>query len=303
MQKIWIPGAMPVEFLLLLSLGFFVFVIANRILRQHGMAIPTFWQAVLIWLTAYITLKWVLFPPIPSALLKTYMGLITFVVFLLVSSDDDSWEECKQPIIGMLAGLTPTYRMARAVTFVALPGLVAWGTWDTVLPKFPEPIELRTSFPAPPASVNVHGETYTLQMARNPFRVDREGNYSARIQEQHLHDNPWADNAPAYMQHVRDGGAIYFQNCLFCHGANLDGRGIFAFAFNPIPANFTDPGTIAQLQESYNFWRVATGGMGLPREGFPWASVMPPFEQHLSSDEMWKAILFEYWHTGFFPRT
>ena len=80
-------------------------------------------------------------------------------------------------------------------------------------------------------------------------------------------------------------------------------RGLHAFAFNPIPANFTDPGTIAQLQETFIFWRVAKGGIGLPNEGFPWASVMPPWEQHLTVDEIWKVILFEYWHTGYYPRT
>ena len=93
------------------------------------------------------------------------------------------------------------------------------------------------------------------------------------------------------------------RSLVFCHGDNLNGRGLHAFAFNPIPANFTDPGTIAQLQETFIFWRVAKGGIGLPNEGFPWASVMPPWEQHLTVDEIWKVILFEYWHTGYYPRT
>ena len=84
---------------------------------------------------------------------------------------------------------------------------------------------------------------------------------------------------------------------------NLNGRGLHAFAFNPIPANFTDAGTIAQLQETFLFWRVSKGGIGLPREAFPWASTMPPWEQHLTTDEIWKVIMFEYWHTGYFPRT
>ena len=96
-------------------------------------------------------------------------------------------------------------------------------------------------------------------------------------------DNPWDPNAKGYIKHVREGGEIFFQNCHFCHGDNLNGRGLWAFAFNPIPANFTDAGTIAQLQETFVFWRVAKGGIGLPGEGFPWASVMPPWEQHLTA--------------------
>ncbi|MCX5729515.1 MAG: cytochrome c [Nitrospirae bacterium] len=102
---------------------------------------------------------------------------------------------------------------------------------------------------------------------------------------------------------MREGGEIFYQNCHFCHGDNLNGRGLHAFAFNPIPANFTDPGTIAQLQETFIFWRVSKGGIGLPNEAGPWASVMPPWEQHLTVDEIWKVVLFEYWHTGYYPRT
>lgn len=303
MGKIWIPGAMPVQLLLILVAVFFAFVLGGWVLKNQGRRIPKFWQAVLIWVAAYVVLGYVLYPPIPLALLQTYLGLITLVLFLLVSSDEESWTEFKEPILKTLTGATPGYRGVRTVTFVALPALMAFGTYDTIRPKFEEPIELRTVHPAPPAAVKVHGKNFTLQTAENPFRVDAEGKYASDIQQKHGSDNPWAEDAVPYMKYVREGGAIFFQNCHFCHGDNLDGRGMFAFAFNPIPANFTDAGTIAQLQETFVFWRVAKGGMGLPREGFPWASVMPPWEQHLTTDEMWKVILFEYWHTGFFPRT
>jgi hypothetical protein len=262
-----------------------------------------FSQAILTWVVSYILLGLVLYPPIPASLLYTYMGLITIVLFLLVSSDEESWTDFKRPILKTLGGETPAYRGVRTITYVALPLLIGFGTYDNIRPKFDEPIELRTVHPAPPASVKVHGKNFTLQTAENPFRVDESGEYSNNVQEKHLDDNPFDPNASKYMQYVREGGAIFFQNCHFCHGDNLDGRGMFAFAFNPIPANFTDAGTIAQLQETFVFWRVAKGGPGLPREGFPWASAMPPWEQHLTTDEMWKAILFEYWHTGFYPRT
>ncbi|MEO6666418.1 MAG: cytochrome c [Nitrospiria bacterium] len=303
MGKIWIPGLMPIQLLLILTAAFFAFVGVNWYLKRQGRGIPKFAQAVLAWITAYVLLRFVLYPPIPSSLLYTYMGLITIVLFLLVSSDEDSWTEFKRPILNTLEARTPGYRGVRTVAFVALPLLIGFGTYDNIRPKFDEPIELRTVHPAPPASVKVHGKNFTLQTAENPFRVDESGEYSQNVQQQHINDNPFDPNASKYMQYVREGGAIFFQNCHFCHGDNLDGRGMFAFAFNPIPANFVDSGTIAQLQETFVFWRVAKGGPGLPREGFPWASAMPPWEQHLTTDEMWKAILFEYWHTGFYPRT
>jgi len=172
--------------------------------------------------------------------------------------------------------------------------------------------------PAPPATTKVHGKTFVLQVVQNPYRVNADGDYDqgytdARIVEQAMgrlmkdvndpNYNPWDPNAEGYIKYVREGGEIFFQNCHFCHGDNLNGRGLWAYAFNPIPANFTDAGTIAQLQETFVFWRVSKGGIGLPGEGFPWASVMPPWEQHLTVDEIWKVVMFEYWHTGYYPRT
>ena len=168
--------------------------------------------------------------------------------------------------------------------------------------------------PAPPASTKVHGKTYVLQTSQNPYRINpgrevrsgilecpyRGTGYGTLDEAQCQSVGP---KAQGYLKYVREGGEIFFQNCHFCHGDNLNGRGLHAFAFNPIPANFTDPGTIAQLQETFIFWRVSKGGIGLPDEGFPWASVMPPWEQHLTTDEIWKVILFEYWHTGYYPRT
>src|SRR6266516_2211448 len=69
------------------------------------------------------------------------------------------------------------------------------------------------------------------------------------------------------------------------------------------PPNFQDNGTIAQLTESFVFWRVAKGGPGLPREGAPWNSAMPRWEDFLTEREIWSVILFLYDQTGWKPRT
>jgi hypothetical protein len=105
------------------------------------------------------------------------------------------------------------------------------------------------------------------------------------------------------MKNVTEGGTVFFQNCHYCHGDQLNGLGMFSHVFNPTPANFIDPGTIAMLRESFLFWRVSKGGPGLPNESTPWSSAMPPWEEHLNTEEIWKVILFEYWYTGWHPRT
>ena len=81
------------------------------------------------------------------------------------------------------------------------------------------------------------------------------------------------------------------------------GDGHFASGFNPLPANFVDAGTIAQLQESYVFWRISKGGPGLPSNAHPWDSAMPVWENMLSEDDIWKAILWLYEGSGRQPRT
>ncbi len=313
-ESFWIHGAMPIQLLLVLVAVFFIYVGGNYLLKKNfGKGVPRFGQAILIWMGAFFILRYVITPPIPVALLYTYMGLITIVLFLLVSSTEESWEEFKRPIVKTITGETPTYRMARTTVFSILPLFALLQTYNfqgdcgltfPCKPKVEEPLALRTVHPAPPQSVTVHGQNFTLQTARNPFRVDDQGNYLPVGEEsKYFGGNPFDPNAPKFMHYVREGGAIFFQNCHFCHGDNLEGRGMFAFAFNPIPANFSDSGTIAQVQETFVFWRVSKGGPGLPREGHPWASAMPPWEQHLTTDEIWKVIMFEYWHTGFYPRT
>jgi hypothetical protein len=300
----WIDGIQPMELLFVITLVALAYVGINYMLIKAGRGVPAFPQSILIWLGAYSVFKFVLTPPIPSALLYTYMGLVTLVIFLFISSTEQGWTDFKRPILNTLMAVTPVYKGVRTVSFVVLPLLVGYGTYDFIVPAFDEPIELRTVHPAPPAAVTVRGKNFTLQTAQNPFRVDEQGNYLAvGKEEKYFKMNPFAPDAPKYLQYVREGGGIFFQNCHFCHGDNLNGRGMFAFAFNPIPANFSDPGTIAQLQDTFVFWRISKGGPGLPREGFPWASAMPPWEEHLTTDEIWKVNMFEYWHTEFFPRT
>jgi hypothetical protein len=77
---------------------------------------------------------------------------------------------------------------------------------------------------------------------------------------------------------------------------------MFVHGLNPIPTNFTDKGTIAQLQETFLFWRIAKGGPGLPAEGGPWDSAMPAWEKILNEQEMWEVVLFLYDHTAQRPR-
>ena len=99
------------------------------------------------------------------------------------------------------------------------------------------------------------------------------------------------------------GKGLFAAFCSPCHGANFDGKGPAARGFDPPPANFVDPGTIAQLQESYLYWRIKKGGVGLPVEGMPWKSAMPRWELELPDEWVWKIIMGEYDGAHQKPRT
>ena len=71
---------------------------------------------------------------------------------------------------------------------------------------------------------------------------------------------------------------------------------------NPLPANFRDSGTIAQLEETYVFWRIATGGPGLPDGATPWNSSMPVWQDFLTEEEIWQVVAYIYDASGYTPR-
>jgi mono/diheme cytochrome c family protein len=243
-----------------------------------------FWQAVGILVLAYVVVVWgvPLLPGsaiVPKSVVLQYMLTVLVGVLIYVSDNEERWERFKEPINAVL--VEPRLRGVRSAVLAVLTvlvGLVAYGQVKTTVAA---PPNLRSIHPAPPSEITFRGKTITLTGLDNPLR-------------QH------ADSLPAY---IAEGKRIYYRNCLPCHGDHLDGLGHYASGFNPLPANFQDNGTIAQLTESFVFWRVAKGGPGLPREGTPWNSAMPKWEDFLTEREIWSVILFLYDQTGWKPRT
>ncbi len=259
-------------------------------------------KAAYVWGLGFYFYDTILTPHVPWTLFITYMMLWTIGTFLYISQDKDTFAEFRLPIVKTITG---EYKIARFIVFALLPVLVGWGTYKFIYPKYPEPVELRTVHPAPPATTKVHGKTYALEGLQNPYRVDEQDNYYEGGTQLPVEGKfPFLDaESVEYMKYVTEGGTVFFQNCHYCHGDQLNGLGMFSHVFNPTPANFVDPGTIAMLRESFLFWRVSKGGPGLPNESTPWSSAMPPWEEHLTTEQIWKVVLFEYWYTGWHPRT
>lgn len=246
-----------------------------------------FWMTLVLLVIAYGLIRFgiAFLPPllgvrsalVPASVVLQYMVTVLVGLLLYVSADEQRWKQFKQPL--RAAMVDPDKRWVRAALLVLIPGLVGFVTFDRVRPRLAAPPSLRSIHPAPPTTITFQGRTLNLATLENPLR-----------------------SRGSIEEHYATGKRIYTQNCMACHGDFLDGRGHYAHGFSPTPLSFQDNGTIAQLSESFVFWRVAKGGVGLPREGTPWNSAMPAWEDFLTEDEIWAVILFLYEQTPWDPR-
>ncbi len=232
------------------------------------------WWSVVVAIVAlvvgHLALKYGIKPPIPSNLLYAYTVIIGIAIYVYLAADTARWRSFVTPLSRLF--ISHEARIARSTLFVLIPLGVGWLVYAWGGGSAGLPAEQRTIHPTPPSQITVRGKGYTIIGLENPLRKESD----------------------KLAQHIAEGKAIYYQNCFFCHGDNLDGGGLFAHGFNPPPANFVDPGTIAQLQESFVFWRISKGGPGLPPQSHPWNSAMPVWENFLTEEEIWKVILYIY---------
>lgn len=252
--------------------------------------LSAFWQVV-----AVIALAWVLFanafPPfMPRSMMITYLIIVSVGVLLYTSSDDRRWSEFKSPIAATLRDdARAPLRWALLVLLPLVPGYVVY---DAIKPSRDKPLELRQIHPAPPATIKVYNKSFDLATLENPVRM------RVLKQLEREPDAAWK----GYREAVKAGSLVYFKNCFYCHGDLLHGKGHFARGFDPLPTDFSDVGTIAQLQESFLFWRITTGGPGLPKGGMPWNSAMPVWHEMLAEDDVWHVVMFLYDYVGQVPR-
>jgi mono/diheme cytochrome c family protein len=247
--------------------------------------VPIHLKAVLTLLVAIFVFS-VIVPavsaPIPGQLYGWYLIATLVVILVYMSSTEASWEEFLSPFRSLLLGRTALTKPLRIAAFIAVPLICGWYFSSRASGTASPPGGLRVIHPTPPGSVTFKGTRMKLKdIPTNPLRA-------------HKADLP---------KNIEEGRRVYYENCFYCHGDGLAGNGHFAQGFNPPPANFQDSGTIAQLTESFLFWRIAKGGPGLPTESAPWDSAMPAWENYLSDTEIWQVILYLYDAVPYEPRT
>ena len=236
------------------------------------MKVGTHLKPALLMVGLYLFLKFVMplfTAPLPASLIMLYLMLTFSGIMIFMTLSGTSMESFLGPIFRFISGdgQDGTMKMARLAVLALFPLLVGWQTYTSTASSTAPPAENRTVHPAPP------------------------GEFAAM-------SNP-VPNTP---ENVMQGKGLYAAYCSPCHGL-FDGKGPASRGFNPPPANFKDPTTIAMLQESYLFWRIKKGGVGLSVEGMPWKSAMPRWEFELKDEQIWKIILGEYDGAGQKPRT
>ncbi len=219
--------------------------------------------------------------PIPSSLVSLYMFFVIVATLLAMTATDQGAARLFGPIKQILLGRR--YRPLAIIMLLVIPCLFAYKTYSYLAVGLTTPSSQRVIHPTPPRRISAYGKKYNLTTLKNPYRkID--------------------DTTEDFRRLVRDGGVIYYQNCLGCHGAKLDGRGHLAGGLFPAPLPFTGSDTIAQLNEAYLFWRIVKGGAGLPISARPRMMAMPAWEEQLKEADIWKVILFLYDYTGNTPR-
>ena len=232
------------------------------------------------WVGIYVLLRFGFTAPIPSSVVTLYMGIISLAIMAYVSSSQERRDEVSGPLVKFMTDRR--YTALLAATVVAIPALAAANVYVQMNVPLQPPLFSRTVHPASPSEITVHDKKIDLDAGENPF---------LKLE---------TSNPAEFRQHVENGRRVYYRNCVFCHGDNLAGTGMFVHGLDPIPTNLPD--TIPLLRDSFLFWRISKGGPGLPEEGGPWDTAMPAWEKFLKEEEIWEAILFLYDFNGQKPR-
>ncbi len=266
---------------LFFNLPILLAVIAAWLLLRWRKA-GSFTWTLAIWIGMFLIFRLGFAVPIPLSVILLYMGIVSLALTAYVTSDSERRTAFAAPILSLV--LDPAKKLLLAGVLVLLPALAVAGAWLSTREKLEAPGFGRTVHPAPPDTITVHDKSVDLVKGHNPLRELE------------------TTNPEQFKQHLANGRKTYYQNCVFCHGDDMAGDGMFIHGLNPIPTNFTDKGNIPQLQETFLFWRISKGGPGLPAEGGPWDSAMPAWERFLSEEQIWEVILFVYDYTGYRPR-
>ena len=234
------------------------------------------------WIGIYVLLRFGFTAPIPASVVTLYMGIVSIAILAYVSSSEERREEFSRPLIVFMTEKRFTPLLVAAA--VAIPALAAANVYVQMSVPLQPPLFARTVHPASPSEITVHDKKIDLDAGREPVPA------------------PETSNPAEFRTHVENGRKVYYQNCVFCHGDDLAGNGMFVHGLDPIPTNFTDKGTLPKLPRDLRLLAHLQGraraarGRGPVGHGDAGLGEVPEGRGDLGSDPL------PLRHTGYKPR-
>ena len=266
---------------------------------------------------------------VPKTLLVTYMILAMISFYLYITFSEDILNEFLTPIKKLLRA--EYGKTIRFIVLLIIPFSVGLMVYSLNVPKTELPVSLRMQHPSSnfpkklenlknpytsPTETQVNNFITQAKTNEVPFIPQIQNDISAWKEENP--DKPILEIIPSKTmkkflnqlkpgiinkstakaalieKYLFEGRVLYAMNCIPCHGHSVAGNGMMAPGFTLKPSNFAISGTIETLIEGYTFWRIRTGGAGLPVEATPWNSAMPEWKLNLTDEEVWKIMMALY---------
>ena|SRR3989442_47134 len=154
----FVEGYMPIQMIVEMALIVGSLIFATYFLeKRYRVTINKLFQAVGLLSVAILYLKYRVYPPMPFSTLAMYTTIIAIGIFVWVSSTKELWKSFCGPIFQVMDGTTRITRWIRVFALILLPllvGILGFYIWKP--DAIETPVELRTHFPAPPASITVY---------------------------------------------------------------------------------------------------------------------------------------------------
>src|SRR5258705_2768293 len=159
------------------------------------------------------------------------MGIVSMAVLAYVSWSQEPRNQASRPRVRFMT--EKRYTALLVATVVAIPALAAANVYVQMSAPLHPPLFSRTIHPASPNDITVHDKRIDLDKGEDPFWPLEKS------------------NPEEFRKHVENGRQVYYRNCVFCHGDNLAGTGMFIHGLDPIPTN--PPETMPLLRDTVLF--------------------------------------------------
>ena len=188
---------------LLVVIPLILAMVGLRFLRPNLLLWALAW-----WVALFVAFRFGFSTPIPASVIAIYMGIATLALVAYVTSSGERMRAAFEPLLRLV--VERRYRPVLAGLIVLVPALLGLNAYLKTKVPIQPPFFARTIHPAPPASIEVHGNTIDLVRGHNPLRALEQS------------------NPEQFKVHLANGRATYYKNCVYCHGDNLRATGMFA---------------------------------------------------------------------------